>query len=71
MSHVDLLELPEVETASSDETADCLCGVPSCQGHEEINGEVHIPNPSNGIHHHSYSLAFSGRLNRNHRLTLL
>jgi hypothetical protein len=24
--------------------AGCMCGVPNCQGHEMINGEIHIPN---------------------------
>lgn len=42
MSPIDLLEAPEVET-STEETSDCLCGVPNCKGHEMVDGEIHIP----------------------------
>jgi hypothetical protein len=48
MSAVDLLELPELDTASAGEITDCLCGVLSCKGHEEIDGAIHIPNHPTG-----------------------
>lgn len=33
----------EPMTTTGSESSRCLCGVPSCPGHQMVEGEIHIP----------------------------